>query len=682
MLREQIPFDDDGQVDADAWLEGIQESGVADPEHVVASALAMVRALDSPDMALTTRGVQLAALVVALKLDARCVAAALVYRCHRLGRYSLPQIADGTSAEVAGLVESVARMADSSLLEMSSSPMQASEARDQVENIRRMLVSMIDDARVAILKLAERVVALRSAKTASEERKRRIAQEAMLIFAPLANRLGVWHLKWELEDLALRYLDPDVYKALAKQLDGRRAEREAQVAEIAASVQARMAERGIEATVFGRAKHIYSIWKKMRSKNVGLDEVYDQRAIRIVVPDIGQCYSALGVVHTEWQHIPREFDDYIAVPKENGYRSIHTAVISDDGKTLEVQIRTPEMHEEAELGVCAHWAYKDGRREDESYAEKMNWLRRVVEWQDETQEHGGRDPISEELQHRVREERIFVYTPKGHVLDLTTGATPVDFAYRVHTEIGHRCCAAKVDGLSVALNTPLRTGQRVEIVTDEVAAPQRDWLETHLHYVASTRAREKIQDWFRSRSLQQNLQAGKLMLERLLGRLLIPIPDDEALAELAHALGCGNSEDFLLALSVGDCHGLDVVAEISGEREAPTQLTLLPESRLRNRETFTVDISAHDREGLLLDVTTFLKDSKVSLHSNSGSVDPSSGVARMVLELQVSSLVELAVVIDGLRQIPDVFAARRVENQVTRGRGLVDESDFQAPEAH
>ena len=662
MLREQMPLDDEGRLDLAAWVRELEAQKIPDAQGLIPSALKMVHAVDNSSGDLMLRGVQLATLVIALRLDNQCIAAGLLYRCYRLGCYTLDELKAGTCEEVAQLIDAVAKMADSSLLEMSNSPMQASEARDQVENIRRMLVSMIDDARVAILKLAERVVALRAAKSASEERKRRIGQEAMLIFAPLANRLGVWHVKWELEDLALRYLDPDVYKALAKQLDGRRAEREAQVAEIAESVSSRLAQRGIEARVFGRAKHIFSIWKKMRAKNVGLDEVYDQRAIRIIVPDIGQCYSALGVVHTEWQHIPREFDDYIAVPKENGYRSIHTAVISDDGKTLEVQIRTPEMHEEAELGVCAHWAYKDDRAEDAPYTEKMNWLRRVVEWQDEAASHGGREPLSEELQNRVHEERIFVYTPKGHVLDLTTDATPVDFAYRVHTEIGHRCVGAKVDGISVALNTPLQTGQRVEIVTSENREPARDWLEPHLRYIASARAREKIQEWYRSRSDDENLKSGSNMLQDLLNRLLIPMPDDLALMDLSRSFGFDGTDELLIGLAVGDCHCLDLVAELAGERNAPTQLTLIPESTNRDLEAFTVEAKALDREGLLLDITTFLRSSKASLQSNSGNVDPVSGEARMILDLKLASLVDLAVVVDGLRQIPSIRSVRRLEN--------------------
>lgn len=666
MLREQMPLDDQGRLDLSAWVRELEAQKIPDAQGLIPAALEMVSAVDNDAGDLMQRGVQLASLVIALQLDSPCIAAGLLYRCYRLGRYTLEEVQAGTSAEVAQLVDAVARMADSSLLEMSNSPMQASEARDQVENIRRMLVSMIDDARVAILKLAERVVALRAAKSASEERKRRIGQEALLIFAPLANRLGVWHVKWELEDLALRYLDPDVYKALAKQLDGRRAEREAQVAEIAESVQTRLVERGIDAKVVGRAKHIFSIWKKMRAKNVGLDEVYDQRAIRIIVPDIGQCYSTLGVVHTEWQHIPREFDDYIAVPKENGYRSIHTAVIGDDGKTLEVQIRTPEMHEEAELGVCAHWAYKDDRAEDAPYTEKMNWLRRVVEWQDEAASHGGREPLSEELQHRVHEERIFVYTPKGHVLDLTTDATPVDFAYRVHTEIGHRCIGAKVDGIAVALNTPLQTGQRVEVITSEDGQPARDWLEPHLHYIASSRAREKIQEWYRSRPDDENLKNGSILLHDLLDRLLIPVPDDATLMDLSRIFGFSGVDELLIGLAVGDCHCLDLVAELSGERNAPTQLTLIPESTNRDLEAFTVEARALDREGLLLDITTFLRSSKASLQSNSGNVDPVTGEARMILDLKLASLVDLAVVVDGLRQIPNIRSVRRLENETAR----------------
>ncbi len=662
-LAATLPLKGDGSPDPAAWQRSLTAAGLEDPQQLVPRALALLDASPRRDV-LLARGIELANLVFSLKLDAPSAAAALLYRLHRSGELSLDDLETRCSKEVAALVGSVARMADSSLLEMSSSKMQAVDARDQVQNIRHMLVAMIDDARVAILKLAERVVALRAAKTAPDARKRRIAQEALMIFAPLANRLGVWHLKWELEDLALRYLDPDVYRALAKQLDGRRAEREAQVAEIAEAVQQRLHERGIEAQVYGRAKHIFSIWKKMRAKNVGLDEVYDQRAVRVIVPDIGQCYSALGVVHTEWQHIPTEFDDYVAVPKENGYRSIHTAVIGDDGKTLEVQIRTPEMHEEAELGVCAHWAYKDSAGEDDTYAEKMSWLRRVVELQDDGHLNL-QDALGEELRQSVQEERIFVYTPKGHVLDLTTGATALDFAYRVHTEVGNHCVAARVDGKDVALNAPLETGQRVEIVTNARSKPKRLWLEHHLAFIATGRAREKLQDYFRSLDQAASEDVARTLLESTFARIGESLPQGRALERLAQRLGFTGSAELLRAVAVGEVQTLDVVGELTGAPEVPSQLALLPDVSDVPKERFAIEISAHDRAGLLLDVTSCLRDAGVSLDSNSGSTDASTQIARIAINVQLTGLSELLVVVDALRQIPDVIDARRSELQRT-----------------
>ncbi len=666
-VSDTIPRNAAGEVDATGWLELLEADG-GDRQRLVSAALEQVAGLSERRDELLGKGIELANMLIALNMDDESVAAAVLYRPVRAGLHDLDGVASAVSPAVAELLSAVLRMADSSLLELSNSRMQSSESRDQVENIRRMLVSMIDDARVAVIKQAERVVALRSAKTGSETRKQRIAREALYVFAPLANRLGVWHLKWELEDLALRYLEPDVYKALAGQLDGRRAEREDQVAEIALYVEQRLRERGIEATVQGRAKHIFSIWRKMRAKNVRLDEVYDQRAIRIVVPDIGQCYSALGVVHTEWQHIPREFDDYIAVPKENGYRSIHTAVIGEDGKTLEVQIRTPEIHEEAELGVCAHWSYKEGESEDTPYAQKMNWMRQVVDWQDSAPVHGRGEPIGYELHHAVREERIFVYSPKGHVLDLTTGATPVDFAYRVHTQVGHRCRAARVDGEPVLLNVPLVTGQRVEILTGERDEPQREWLDAHMGFVRTSRAREKIQEWLRARPEEVNARAGQEMIERYLGRLSVPQPSPALLARVARMLGCADVPSMYRALAVADCEILDFVTALTGDAEQPAQLSLLPAETPLSARVFTIDVSARDREGLLLDVTSFLRDKHVSLVSNSGSVNSETGIATIMLGLRVTGVVQLAEIIDGLRQLPGVIEVRRIERQLSRER--------------
>ena len=676
---DRTPRLENGAIDIGRWLARVEAE--ADPHSgTVAGAIAVVTALETRSEEFLEKGIELANLVLTLNMDAASVAAALLYRPVRTGsldvgliRKALPEPSGG---EVAGLVESVVRIADTSLLEMSNSRMQTSESRDQIENIKRMLVSMVDDARVAVLKLAERVVALRAAKNSAAERQQRIAQEVHQVFAPLANRLGVWQLKWELEDLALRYLAPDVYKTIARQLKGRRTEREKEIQDIVAVMEARLSEKHIDARVYGRAKHLFSIWRKMRAKNVGLDEVYDVRAIRVLVPDIAQCYATLGVIHTQWQHIPSEFDDYIAVPKENGYRSIHTAVSWDDGKTLEVQIRTPEMHEEAELGVCAHWAYKDGVSEDESYAMKMNWMRQVVEWQEEAEEHIRQHQIGLELSNRIREERIFVYTPKGHVLDLTTGATALDFAYRVHTEVGHRCRGARVDGRAVALNQPLLSGQRVEVLTGELEAPSRAWLHQHLDCIRTARAREKISDWFHDRPKEQNLEEGQALLERAFSRLALSLPVSSALSTAFLELGYETTEEGLVALGAGDCQIIDLLEQLipaSSDADvvtaAPSQMSLIDEvpQPASSLPGYHIEMLADDRSGLLMDITSFLGSRGIMLLSNSGRVLPGTGEAVIAIEVQLDGLTELHALMDALEMIPAVRAAKLIHTQESEG---------------
>jgi len=664
---DSIPRLADGRIDVETWsarLDGDLDTG----REMVADAIALVSTLPHRAEEFLEKGVELANLVLTLNMDAASVAAAILYRPVRTGSLDPERIGASVGQDVAGLVAAVARLADSSLLDMNNSPMQTSESRNQVDNIRRMLISMVDDARVAVLKLAERTVALRGAKHSSPERQARIAQEAHQVFAPLANRLGVWQLKWELEDLALRYLAPDVYKTIARQLDGRREEREREIRDIADTMEARLAEKGIQAKVSGRAKHIYSIWRKMRAKKVGMKEVYDVRAIRVLVPDIGQCYSALGVIHTQWQHLPSEFDDYVAVPKENGYRSIHTAVSWSDGKTLEVQIRTPEMHEEAELGVCAHWAYKDGYAEDDVYARKMDWLRQVVEWHEEAQSRISQDRFGLELGSRAREERIFVYTPKGHVLDLTTGATALDFAYRVHTEIGHRCIGALVDGKQTALNQPLLSGQRVEILTGEEIRPRRSWLHQHLDCMHTARAREKVSEWFRGRAPAENEAEGRAVLRRSAIRLGIPVPDRTQIGVIAASLGYDSGESCMIALGDGSCQILDVLgrlvpADQSAPRSSgPAQMSLLGETGHRRssdaQTSFTIELLAEDRSGLLMDITTFLDRRGIMLLSNSGRLLPDRSTVLIEVEVHLESMLELFCLMDALEMIPAVREAR------------------------
>lgn len=656
-VRDDVARSADGRIDIHGWVTALVEQHGDLDADAVRDACELVRGLGARGEDYLESGMELAELVSGLRLDTASVIAALAYRPLRVGLLSADRVRELLGADVAHLLEEVLRMASTSLLEMSNTRLQTSERRDQADNVRRMLIAMIDDARVAVLKLAERVVALRAAKGDDEDRKQRIAREAHQVFAPLANRLGIWQLKWELEDLALRYLAPDIYMAIARQLGGRREERERRIAEMARELETQLRGQGIEATVYGRAKHIYSIWRKMRAKNVGIGQVYDVRAVRVLVPDIAQCYAALGVIHTQWRHVPSEFDDYIAAPKENGYRSIHTAVIGPDGRTLEVQVRTREMHDQAELGVCAHWSYKAGDAEDRPYAEKMNWLRQVVEWRDDV-ERGATHDIGEELRQLFRDERIFVSTPRGHVLDLTEGATPVDFAYRVHTEIGHRCRGALVEGLPRALNAPLATGEQVEIVTADEPGPQHCWLDAHLGYVRSGRAREKIHDWFRARDPSVNEREGCERLRGLLGALALGEPGEARWQGAARSLGYENPSALCRAVGAGDCQALDALEALHPQSEYELQMELLPGLGAPDPETRQILIRAQDRHGLLRDVTQLLSSSGVSLLGNSGHVDPATDEALLSLEIRSGTLHELAVLVDRLGHLPGVLDAR------------------------
>lgn len=388
----------------------------------------------------------------------------------------------------------------------------AADDSEQLDNLRKMLLVMVDDVRVVLLKLAERLSVLRQVIVENSAQKDLVAAEISDVYAPLANRLGVGQIKWEMEDLAFRVIEPEEYTKIAKSLAEKRVDREVYVTDVLAQLNQAIKALQVEAQLEGRAKHIYSIWKKMQRKQVGFAEIYDIRAVRVLVPEIRDCYSVLGAVHGLWKHIPKEFDDYIATPKENGYRSLHTAVIGPRGKTLEIQIRTHQMHKESELGVAAHWKYKEGKKApDDNYINKIAWLRQLLEWQDEVTASAD---MLEEFRNQVLEERIYVFTPKGKLIDLPKGSTALDFAYRVHSEIGHRCRGAKANGRIITLTQALQTGQKIEILTAKNGGPSRDWLNEHQGYIRSSRTRAKVTQWFKQQDKQKNAQAGKNMLEK------------------------------------------------------------------------------------------------------------------------------------------------------------------------
>lgn len=414
------------------------------------------------------------------------------------------------------------------------------------ETLRKTFLAMGEDVNVILIKLADRLHNMRTLGHMPEQKRRRIAQETLDIFAPLANRLGIWNIKWELEDLGFRYVNPQIYQDIADLLASRRIQREEEVLAIKTKLNSLLSQTGIIAEISARPKHIYSIHRKMLRKGIPFDMVYDVRGVRIIVPDIPSCYSTLGVIHTHWRPVPGEFDDYIASPKDNFYQSLHTAVIYDDGKTLEVQIRTPEMDQNAEYGIAAHWRYKEGAALDEDYERRIRWLRSVMEWRQDVDD--AREFV-DSMKTDVFQDRVYIFTPKGDIIDLPAGSTPIDFAYHVHTDIGHRCRGAKINGKLVTLDYSLKTGDKVEILTTKRGGPSRDWLNTNLGLVKTQRARAKVRRWFKRQAREQNINQGRTILEKELRRLgLIEINLDRLAKEfeqrniddLYEALGCGD----------------------------------------------------------------------------------------------------------------------------------------------
>ncbi len=506
-----------------------------------------------------------------LHLDTDSLCAALLHAPVAHGTLPLEKVHKSFGRHIATLVDGVVRM--DTIRDYAVAEGDAEAHARHTESLRKMLMAMVDDVRVVLVKLAARLQAMRGLRDRPEAERRHVAEETRDIFAPLANRLGIWQIKWELEDLAFRYIEPGTYQELARGLAERRVDREDYLETVTATLQQELHAQGLVAEVSSRSKHLYSIWKKMQRKGVGLDEIFDTRAVRILVEEVAGCYAALGVVHGLWQHIPREFDDYIANPKQNGYRSLHTAVVGPEGRTLEVQIRTFEMHQRAELGIAAHWRYKEGGHEDQALERKIHWLRQLLEWKDE---FAGSEEFAEHFRVDDTDDRVYVFTPQGRILDLASGATALDFAYHVHTDVGHRCRGAKVDGKIVPLTTALQTGQQVEVLTTKQPAPSRDWLNQHLGYLKTTRARSKVRHWFRAQDHDKNVAAGRAVLDRELKRLGATEIGHERLAqqmkfsrpeELYAALGFGDLTTAQVAGAVGAL--LDKVAPATpsqGER--------------------------------------------------------------------------------------------------------------------
>lgn len=428
-------------------------------------------------------------------------------------------------------------------------------AANQVDNIRKMLLAMVEDVRAVVIKLAERLCYLRLVKNSDEEIRVLAAKETANIYAPLANRLGIGQLKWELEDIAFRYLHPETYKKIAKWLDEKRLAREQYMVDFVDSLQQQLGAVKVKGQVYGRPKHIYSIWKKMQNKSLDFEQLFDVRAVRIIAEELQDCYAALGVVHTNWKHLPSEFDDYVATPKPNGYQSIHTVVLGPEGKSVEIQIRTEQMHQDAELGVAAHWRYKEGSASGKTsgFDEKIEWLRKILQWQEDVSESG---EMLDELRSQVFEDRIYAFTPNGDVIDLPVGATPLDFAYYIHSNVGHCCIGAKVFGRIVPFTYQLQTGDQVEILTSKQPNPSRDWLNPSLGYIHSARARAKVQHFFKLLDRDKYIEMGKQTLENELAKSQIVEAD---LLDAAKRFNVGSIEDLYAAIGSGNARLQQVV---------------------------------------------------------------------------------------------------------------------------
>jgi RelA/SpoT family (p)ppGpp synthetase len=497
---------------------------------------------------------EVANILAELRLDPPTIAAGLLHDVVEDSLVSVEDLKRDFGEQIAQLVDGVTKLGEIELSKMGRLTFDEKES----ESLRKMFFAMFSDVRVVLIKLADRLHNMRTLGPLPEDRRERIARETLEIFAPLANRLGIWQWKWELEDLGFRYLNPRRYREIAQLIAERRQAREQDIQHYMDILRQRLAEDGIPNDhISGRPKHIYSIHRKMEDRGLPFEQIYDIQGIRVQVDTLAQCYAVLGIVHGLWRPIPGEFDDYIATPKDNLYRSLHTAVVADDGKTLEVQIRSHEMHETAEYGIAAHWRYKEGRKQrDIEFEQKINWLRQLMEWR---QDITDATEFVASLKTDVFQDRVYTFTPKGDVIDLPTGSTPIDFAYHIHTEIGHRCRGGKVNGKLVSLDYQLKNGDQVSILTAKRGGPSRDWLNPALGYVKTSRARSKVRQWFRRQDRDKNIAQGRELLERELKRL-----DVEGMAhdKVAQLFQHERLDDFLAAVGCGDINNQQIATRI------------------------------------------------------------------------------------------------------------------------
>ncbi|KHT43921.1 GTP diphosphokinase [Vibrio sinaloensis] len=553
----------DEQFELDKWIASLnQDAKIAKRLKEVYRQCETILQDHKQGPLLLWRGREMIEILITLSMDKATLVAALLFPLVSSGAYDREKLEEDFGKETIKLIDGVEEMAALGQLNVT---MEGSAASTQVDNVRRMLLAMVDDFRCVIIKLAERIANLVEVKKAPEEVRQAAAKECANIYAPLANRLGIGQLKWEMEDYAFRYQHPETYKQIAKQLSERRIVREQYIKDFVDDLTAEMKASSINAEVSGRPKHIYSIWRKMQKKGLAFDELFDVRAVRIIADKLQDCYAALGAVHTKYKHLPSEFDDYVANPKPNGYQSIHTVILGPEGKTIEIQIRTKEMHEDSELGVAAHWKYKEGGGGRSGYDEKITWLRKLLDWQEEMSDSG---EMLDEVRSQVFDDRVYAFTPRGDVVDLPMGATPLDFAYHIHSMVGHRCIGAKVAGRIVPFTHKLQMGDQVEIITSKEPNPSRDWLNPSTGFVTSGRARAKINAWFRKQSREKNLEAGREILEQELTKIGATLKDAEQYG--LKRFNMNTPDELYVGVGSGDLRINQIINHINALVNKPT----------------------------------------------------------------------------------------------------------------
>lgn len=653
-----------------------------------------------------------AIIVASLNLDLAALAAALLHDVPEDTNVTVDEVIRIFGPEIGKLVDGVTKLSRISW---------GSLEEAQAESLRKMFLAMADDIRVVLIKLSDRLHNMRTLHFLDQQRQIKIAEETMEIYAPLASRLGIWQFKWELEDLAFKALNPDRYDELAGLLDATRRHRERSIQKAIESLKLDLAEQGISCAISGRPKHIYSIYRKMQRKGVDFDQVYDLLAIRVIVETVRDCYATLGIAHAKWRPVHGEFDDYIAIPKGNAYQSLHTAVILDDGQPLEVQIRTEDMHRMSEYGIAAHWRYKEGAKRDANFESKIAWLRQLMEWRKEIADA---QEFVASLKTDIFQDQVYVFTPKGDILDLPAGATSLDFAYRIHTDIGHRCRGAKVNGRLVALDSPLQTGDRIEIMTAKTGGPSRDWLNPNLGFIKTHNARDKVRVWFKRQERGENIVRGKEQLDHEIRRLGLELtPDDiarafkyERLEDFHAAIGCGDLDVQAIAarlfpqekaapkqvstksekvgvsvMGVGDlltrlatcCKPLpgdSIVGYITRGRGVTVHRHDCPNVQKVETERLvsvswgepdhqsypvSIRVEAVNRPGLLRDITTLVAEDHVDITQARAIVHPDQ-TATITATIQVAGMEQMSRILSRIERMREVIEVRR---DVTKARG-------------